>query len=109
MRPRWLMVLLVLLQERWSARRDAQIRFLKLQIEMLQSRLPRNRAISDPVERKRLVKIGAETGHAVEHTLGIVSIKTHRRWLREERGGRLPAWPFFAPGPRFRFGASALA
>ena len=90
MRPRWLMALLVLLQERWSARRDAQIRFLKLQVEMLQSRLPGNRVIPDPVERKRLMKIGAEMGHPVEHTLGIVSIKTYRRWLREERGGRVP-------------------
>jgi len=26
--------------------------------------------------------------HAVEHNLEIVSIKTHRRWLRKERGGR---------------------
>ena len=37
MRPRWLVALLVLLQEAWSARRDAQIRFLKLQPEKLQS------------------------------------------------------------------------
>ena len=40
MRPSWLMALLVLLQEAWSVRRDAQIRFLKLQVEMLQSRFP---------------------------------------------------------------------
>ena len=88
--PRWLMALLVLLQEAWSARRDAHIRFLKLQVEILQARLPGNRIIPDPVERKRLMKIGASMGHAVEHTLGIVSIKTYRRWLREERGGRQP-------------------
>ena len=83
MRPRWLMALLVPLQEAWSARRDAHIRFLKLQAEMLQSRLPGNRVIPDPVER-RLMKVGAELGYAVEHTLDIVSIKTHRRWLQEE-------------------------
>ncbi len=90
MRTRWLMALLVLLQEAWSTRRDAQIRFLKLQVEMLQSRLPGNRVIPDPLERRRLMKIGAEMEHAVEHTLGIVSIKTYRRWLREERGSREP-------------------
>jgi len=84
------MALLVLLRERWSARRDAQIRFLKLQLEMVQSRLPGNRVIPDPVERKRLMKIGAEMGHAVKDTSGIVSIKTYRRWLHEERGGRRP-------------------
>jgi len=84
------MALLVLLQEAWSARRDAQIRFLKLQLEMARSRLLGNRVIPDPVERKQLMKIGAELDHAVEHTLGIVCIKTYRRWLREERDGRKP-------------------
>ncbi len=77
-----------MLSEAWSARRDAHIRLLKLQVEILQSRLPGNRVIPDPVERHRLMKIGAEMGHAVEHTLGIVNIKTYRRWLREELGGR---------------------
>lgn len=36
------MGLLVLRQETWSAQRDAYIRFLKLQVEMLQLRLPGN-------------------------------------------------------------------
>jgi putative transposase len=88
--PKWLTSVLLLLMEAWSARRDAHIRFLKLQIEMLQARLPGNRVILDPVERRRLMNVGAEVGHAVEHTLGIVSIKTYRRWLQEERGGRPP-------------------
>ena len=33
MLPRWLNALLVVLQEAWSARRDARIRFIKLQPE----------------------------------------------------------------------------
>ncbi len=86
--PKWLTALFVLSREAWSARRDTHIRFLKLQVEMLQSRLPGNRVIPDPLERRRLMKIGAEMDHAVEHTLDIVSIKTYRRWLREEQGGR---------------------
>ena len=86
----WLMALLVLLKERWSTRRDAHVRFLKLQVEILRSRLPGNRVIPDSVERRRLLKAGAEVDHAVEDTLGVVSIKTYRRWLREERGGREP-------------------
>ena len=88
MLPRWLTALFLLFQEAWSARRDAQIRFLKLQVEILQSRLPGNRVIPDPLERRRLMKIGAEMGHAVEHTLDIVSIKAYRRWLREEQCDR---------------------
>jgi len=90
MLPKWLMALLVLLQEAWSTRRDTHIRFLKLQVEMLQSRLPGNRVILDPVERQRLMKIGAELQHKVEDTLEIVSVKTYRRWRREESGGREP-------------------
>ena len=69
--PNWFVALLVMLKEAWSARRDAHIRFLKLQVEMLQSRLPSNRVILDPVERRPLMRIGAEAGHAVEDTLGI--------------------------------------
>ena len=90
MLPKWLMALLVLLQEAWSTSRDAHIRFLKLQVEMLQSRLPGNRVILDPVERRRLMKIGSEVQHRVEDTLEIVSVKTYRRWQREETGGRDP-------------------
>jgi len=90
MLPKWFIAMLVLLQEAWSARRDAQIRFLKLQVEILQSRLPGNRVIVAPVERHRLMKIGAEIQHKVEDSLEIVSIKTYRRWQREEDGGRKP-------------------
>ncbi len=88
--PKWLTALLVLLGEVWSTRRDAHIRFLKLQVEMLKARLPGNRVILDPTERRRLMKIGAEVDHKVEDTLRIVSIKTYRRWQREERAGREP-------------------
>jgi hypothetical protein len=56
------MALLVLLQEKWSARRDAHIRFLKLQVETLKERLPGTRVILDPAERRRLMKVGAECG-----------------------------------------------
>jgi len=40
---RWLTALLVMLQESWSARHDAHLRLLKLQVEMLQSGLLGNR------------------------------------------------------------------
>jgi putative transposase len=88
--PNWFTAFLVMLMEAWSARRDAHIRFLKLQVEMLRSRLPGNRVILDPAERQRLMKVGAEVEHAVQDILGIVSIKTYRQWLRDERGGRQP-------------------
>ena len=90
MLPQWLMALLVLLKERWSTRRDGHVRFLKLQVEILRTRLPGSRIIPDRVERRRLLKAGAEVDHAVEDTLGIVSIKTYRRWQREEKAGKAP-------------------
>ena len=73
--PKWLMAALMLLQEGWSARRDTQVRFLKLQVEILQSRLPGNRIIPDPVERRRLLKMGGEVEHATKDSLLVVSIK----------------------------------
>lgn len=71
-----------------STRRDAHIRFLKLQVELLKDRLLGNRVVLDPDERRRLMKIGDELDHKVEDTIEIVSIKTYRRWQREKRGGR---------------------
>jgi len=90
MLPKWLTALLVLLHEAWSARRDAHIRFLKLQVQLLKERLPGNRVVLDPDERRRLMKIGAELEHRIEDTIEIVSIKTYRRWQRDERGDREP-------------------
>ena len=90
MLPSWLVAMLVLLRERWSARRDAQIRFLTLQIEILRTRLPGNRIVLSPTERRRLMKIGAEVNHDVHHTIRIVTFKTYKRWLRELRIGRRP-------------------
>ena len=63
-----LMASLTLLKERRSARREAHVRFLKLQIEILRLRLPGNRVIPDPVERCRLLKAGEKVGHAVKDT-----------------------------------------
>ncbi len=90
MLPSWLMALLVLLHEMWSVRRDGHIRLMKLQIELLKKRIPGNRVILDPDERRQLMKIGAEVDHRIEDTIGIVSIKTYRRWQREESAGREP-------------------
>ncbi len=100
MLPKWFTAFLVLLHELWSTRRDAHIRFLKLQIEMLQSRLPGNRVVLSPDERRRLMKVGAELQHRVEDTVQIVSIKTYRRWQPEEQGGREPGKSHVKPPGR---------
>lgn len=71
-----------------AARRDARIRLLQLQIELLQARLPGNRVILAPEERTRLLRIGIELGHRVDDVMSIVRVKTYRRWLREAKQGR---------------------
>ena len=86
--PNWLIAFLVMLQAAFSARRDAQMRFLKLQVEFMKKRLPGNRAILDPDERQRLMVIGGELKHAVHDVLSIVTVKTYRRWQREEKADK---------------------
>ncbi len=86
----WLQMLLVLLSEAWSTRRDAQIRFLQVQVELLKKRIPGDRVILSPAERNRLLKLGEEMQHQVDDLIGIVTVKTYRRWFREAGAGRQP-------------------
>ena len=57
---RCLYVLLYLLMEWFSDRRDAQLRFLKEENRILRSRLSQERLIVSPEERSRLLVIGVE-------------------------------------------------
>ena len=88
--PTWLIAVFVALREAWSARRDARIRFLLLQIELLRQKLPGNRVILSPEDRLRLLRLGAAVNHEVDDLIGIVSVKTYRRWRREQKAGRAP-------------------
>ena len=90
MLPQWLWALLTMLQEAWSARRSRQIQFLRLQVELLRQKTPGNRVILCPDDRQRLLQMGASLGHRVDDLLGIVSVKTYRRWLRDGQAGRQP-------------------
>ena len=56
MLPRWMMVVFWMLTEAWSPRRDARIRFLQAQGELLRQRLPGNRVILTPEERNHLLR-----------------------------------------------------
>jgi putative transposase len=90
MLPRWVQVFLTLLLEAWATRRDAQVQFLMLQIELLRQKLPGGRVILAPADRLRLLRAGKAMNHAVQDVLGIVSVKTYRRWMREQARGRAP-------------------
>ncbi|QDU71019.1 hypothetical protein [Mucisphaera calidilacus] len=88
--PAWLTALLLMLGEAWSVRRDARLRFVLAQIELLKARVPGNRVILSPDERLLLLKLGSAVGHDVHDLVGIVSVKTYKRWLRQQQGGRAP-------------------
>ncbi len=90
MLPRWVIVLFTMLAEAWSVRRDNQIRFLKLQLELYREKVPGNRVILSPEERQRMLRLGKKLEHKVDDLIGIVSVKTYKRWLCEEKGGREP-------------------
>jgi putative transposase len=86
----WFHMILIMLCEALSVRRDAHIQFLKIQIEIYESKLKGNRVIPDPAERLRLLEAGAAVGHDVKDSLMIVELKTYKRWLLELKRGIKP-------------------
>jgi putative transposase len=74
--------------EAWSIRRDRQIQFLKLQVELLRAKLPVKHVILSPEDRARMLQAGAAIGHNVDDLLGIVSVKTYRRWRTQQASGQ---------------------
>lgn len=86
--PRWVSFLFVMLVEYFSARRCAQIRFMKLQVDLLKKKIPGNRIILSPEDRAILLKAGAILEHDVHDVLGIVSVKTYKQWCRDQAEGK---------------------
>jgi putative transposase len=87
---RWFYVLAHLLVEAGAARRDARIRFLKAQVEILRRKLGCNRVIRSPDDRARLLAIGERLDHHVADVIGIVTAQTYCGWVEELRKGRRP-------------------
>ncbi len=87
---RWFYVLAHLLVEAGAAHRDARIRFLKAQVEILRRKLGGNRVIPSPDDRARLLAIGQELNHHVADVIGVVTPQTYSRWVEELRTGRRP-------------------
>jgi putative transposase len=61
-----------------------QLRYLKVENQILRSKLPARVAVT-PKERQRLVKFAAKLGGALTCLATIVHPDTIRRWMREER------------------------
>ena len=87
---RWFYVAMHLLLEAGAARRDARIRFLKAEVEILRRKLGGNRVVPNPSDRARLLAIGQELEHKVADIIGIVTPRTYSRWVEELREGRPP-------------------
>jgi len=62
----------------------SQIRYLKIENEILRSKLPSRVYVTDR-ERNRLVKFGSKLGKALNELVTIVHPDTLRRWIREAK------------------------
>lgn len=85
---RWFYILPHLIVEANAARRDARVRFLKAQVDILRRKLGGNRVIPSPDDRARLLALGAELNHNVANVIGIVTPQTYSRWVVEQSEGR---------------------
>ena len=64
-----------------------QIRYLKVENEVLRSKLPAWITVTRK-ERQRLLKFGAKLGRAIRQLVTIVAPSTFLRWIREAKGSR---------------------
>lgn len=62
----------------------AQIRYLKIENEVLRSKLPKRVSVTAQ-EKNRLVKFGSKLGKAINDIVSIVAPDTLRRWIRESK------------------------
>src|SRR5210317_506404 len=60
----------------------SQIRYLKIENEVLRSKLPKRISVTEK-ERNKLVKFGSNLGKALNELVTIVHPDTLRRWIRE--------------------------
>lgn len=89
-----LSLLLILLNQFFMPRHNAQLRLLKAQIAILRARIPTQRIILSPAEKAELLRIGAECGHEIDGLLEVAKPATYKRWLAQMRVGP----PFKAVG-----------
>ena len=72
-----------LMAQFFNPRHNAQIRFLKAQIRILQDRVPGCRIIPSPEEKSELLQLGAACDHRIDDLIEIVKPTTYRRWLNK--------------------------
>ena len=82
--PRLFHPLLKLLAHATHRELAAQVQYLKIENEILRSRLPRRVTVT-PTERARLVKFGTKVGSAIKGLITIVTPRTFARWVSGAR------------------------
>ncbi len=76
-----------------------QVRYLKVENELLRSKLPSRIAIT-PKERQRLLKFGTKLGKAIHQLVTIVTPSTFLRWIREDKRAARKGLPVAKRGRR---------
>lgn len=76
-----------------------QVRYLKVENEILRSKLPARITIL-PTERQRLLRFGAKLGKAINQLVTIVNPGTFLRWIREEKRAARKGLPLAKRGRR---------
>ena len=66
-----------------------QIEFMKVENEILRSKLPR-RITTTPAEKRRLIKYGLPLGGQIKQVISIVGYSTFRRWVAEDVTNKKP-------------------
>src|SRR5262249_59802167 len=67
-----------------------QVRYLKVENQILRDRLPERIKVT-AVERRRLVRFGKSLGGAIRELITVVSPRTFTRRLSDDRRARKPA------------------
>jgi len=76
-----------------------QVRYLKVENEVLRAKLPARVTIT-PRERQRLLKFGIKLGKAIHQIVTIVTPGTFLRWIREDKRARQRNFPIAKRGRR---------
>ena len=69
----------------------SQIRYLKIEKEILRSKLPKRISVTEK-ERNKLVKFGSKLGKALNELVTIVHPDTLRRWIEGQTLKRSDSW-----------------
>ena len=79
-----------MLVQQFAPRHNAQIRFLKAQVQILRRRIPTERIVPNPDEKAELLRLSKEFGHDVKSVMDIVKPATYRKWVNDAKQGRKP-------------------